>query len=163
MRSSHSLDRLDTAFDDDRSVADAGLLLPATLALGDRLCRGPHPAPVDPDPRLTTHSQLAAASGLAGACEEIGSSQSATSHEARPTALRPAFAQVRVRSRAETESIISSGPSPSRHRPLIGGSGLSRLGATLGLFHLRHFRLRNRHETTGQIPEPLERGGVGFG
>ena len=31
MRSSHSLDRLDTAFDDDRLVADAGLLLPATL------------------------------------------------------------------------------------------------------------------------------------
>ena len=33
MRSSHSLDRLGTAFDDDRLVADAGLLLPATLAL----------------------------------------------------------------------------------------------------------------------------------
>jgi hypothetical protein len=32
IRSSHSLDRLDTAFDDDRLVADAGLLLPATLA-----------------------------------------------------------------------------------------------------------------------------------
>ena len=32
MRSSHSLDRLDTVFDDDRLVADAGLLLPATLA-----------------------------------------------------------------------------------------------------------------------------------
>jgi hypothetical protein len=32
MRSSHSLDQLDTAFDDDRLVADAGLLLPATLA-----------------------------------------------------------------------------------------------------------------------------------
>jgi hypothetical protein len=32
MRCSHSLDRLDTAFDDDRLVADAGLLLPATLA-----------------------------------------------------------------------------------------------------------------------------------
>ena len=32
MRSSHSLNRLDTAFDDDRLVADAGLLLPATLA-----------------------------------------------------------------------------------------------------------------------------------
>jgi hypothetical protein len=32
MRSSHSLDRLDAAFDDDRLVADAGLLLPATLA-----------------------------------------------------------------------------------------------------------------------------------
>jgi hypothetical protein len=32
MRSSHSLDGLDTAFDDDRLVADAGLLLPATLA-----------------------------------------------------------------------------------------------------------------------------------
>jgi len=32
MRSSHTLDRLETAFDDDRLVADAGLLLPATLA-----------------------------------------------------------------------------------------------------------------------------------
>jgi len=32
MRSSHTVDRLDTAFDDDRLVADAGLLLPATLA-----------------------------------------------------------------------------------------------------------------------------------
>ena len=32
MRSSHTVDRVDTAFDDDRLVADAGLLLPATLA-----------------------------------------------------------------------------------------------------------------------------------
>jgi len=32
MRSSHSLDRITTSFDDDRLVADAGLLLPATLA-----------------------------------------------------------------------------------------------------------------------------------
>jgi hypothetical protein len=32
MRSSHSLDRVGTAFDDERLVADAGLLLPATLA-----------------------------------------------------------------------------------------------------------------------------------
>src|SRR6266508_51698 len=32
MRSSHTLDRLDLAFDDERLVADAGLLLPATLA-----------------------------------------------------------------------------------------------------------------------------------
>lgn len=32
MRSLHSLDRLGTTFDDDRLVADAGLLLPATLA-----------------------------------------------------------------------------------------------------------------------------------
>ena len=32
MRSSHSLDGLDSAFDDDRLVADAGLVLPATLA-----------------------------------------------------------------------------------------------------------------------------------
>jgi len=31
MRSSHSLDRVDTAFDDDRLVPDAGLILPATL------------------------------------------------------------------------------------------------------------------------------------
>ncbi len=32
MQSSHNLDRLGTAFDDDRLVADAGLILPATLA-----------------------------------------------------------------------------------------------------------------------------------
>jgi hypothetical protein len=32
MRSSHTVERVDTAFDDDRLVADAGLLLPATLA-----------------------------------------------------------------------------------------------------------------------------------
>jgi hypothetical protein len=32
MQSLHTLDRLDTAFDDDRLVVDAGLLLPATLA-----------------------------------------------------------------------------------------------------------------------------------
>lgn len=32
MRSSHTLDRLDVAFDDDRLVADAGLLVPSTLA-----------------------------------------------------------------------------------------------------------------------------------
>ncbi len=32
MRSSHTLDRLETAFDDDRLVPDAGLILPATLA-----------------------------------------------------------------------------------------------------------------------------------
>ncbi len=32
MRSSHTVDRLQTHFDDDRLVADAGLLLPATLA-----------------------------------------------------------------------------------------------------------------------------------
>ena len=53
MRSSHSLDGVGPAFDDDRLVADAGLLLPATLVshlglrelvdehldLGDRLGR----------------------------------------------------------------------------------------------------------------------------
>lgn len=32
MRSSHTLDHLDATFDDERLVADAGLLLPATLA-----------------------------------------------------------------------------------------------------------------------------------
>ena len=32
MRSSHSLDRIDTAFDGTQLVGDVGLLLPATLA-----------------------------------------------------------------------------------------------------------------------------------
>ena len=31
-RSSHTLDRFDVSFDDDHLIADAGLLLPATLA-----------------------------------------------------------------------------------------------------------------------------------
>ena len=40
MRSSHSLDALSVQFDDDNAVADAGLLLPATLAqhLGLKSC-----------------------------------------------------------------------------------------------------------------------------
>ena len=37
MRSSHSLDRLDVIFDDEHAVADAGLMLPATLAQHLRL------------------------------------------------------------------------------------------------------------------------------
>jgi DDE family transposase len=37
MRSSHSLDRLDVTFDDAHAVADAGLILPATLAQHLRL------------------------------------------------------------------------------------------------------------------------------
>ena len=32
MRSSHTLDQLDTCFDDTHAIANAGLLLPATLA-----------------------------------------------------------------------------------------------------------------------------------
>lgn len=45
MRSSHSLDRVGTAFDDDRLVADAGLLMPATVAshLGLRELVDEHP------------------------------------------------------------------------------------------------------------------------
>jgi len=37
MRSSHTLDRVDVAFDDDHLVADAGLLLPATLVVNAAL------------------------------------------------------------------------------------------------------------------------------
>jgi len=60
MRSSHSLDRLDTAFDDDRLVADAGLLLPATLAahLGLREL-------------IETHLDLGAAPGRANAGDKL--------------------------------------------------------------------------------------------
>jgi hypothetical protein len=60
MRSSHSLARLDAAFDDDRLVADAGLLLPATLAhhLGLRELVNKHPhlgaSPVRPTPATSS-------------------------------------------------------------------------------------------------------------
>src|SRR5664280_1438731 len=60
MRSSHSLDRLDTAFDDERLVADAGLLLPATLAhhLGLREL-------------VETHLDLGAAAGRANVGDKL--------------------------------------------------------------------------------------------
>ena len=71
MRSSHSLDRLDTAFDDDRLVADAGLLLPATLAhhLGLRelverhLNLGDRPGRANPGDKLLTLVMSALAGG----------------------------------------------------------------------------------------------------
>jgi len=71
MRSSHSLDRLDTAFDDDRLVADAGLLLPATLAqhLGLRelvethLDLGDRPGRANPGDKLLSLVMSALAGG----------------------------------------------------------------------------------------------------
>ncbi|HUY98744.1 MAG TPA: IS1380 family transposase [Thermomicrobiaceae bacterium] len=60
MRSSHSPDRLETAFDDDHLVADAGLVLPATLAhhLGLKTL-------------VETHLDLGAAPGRAHASDKL--------------------------------------------------------------------------------------------
>ena len=71
MRSSHSLDRLDTAFDDDRLVADAGLLLPATLAhhlglkalVGEHLDLGAKPGRANVGDKLLTLVMSALAGG----------------------------------------------------------------------------------------------------
>src|SRR5450759_4876798 len=71
MRSSHSLDRLDTAFDDDRLVADAGLLLPATLAahlglkglVDEDLDLGARPGRANPGDKLLTLVMSALAGG----------------------------------------------------------------------------------------------------
>jgi hypothetical protein len=71
MRSSHSLDRLDTAFDDDRLVADAGLLLPATLAahlglkdlVDERLDLGARPGRANAGDKLLTLVMSALAGG----------------------------------------------------------------------------------------------------
>ena len=71
MRSSHSLDRLDTAFDDDRLVADAGLLLPATLAehlglkalVDEHLRLGDKPGAANAGDKLLTLSMSALAGG----------------------------------------------------------------------------------------------------
>jgi hypothetical protein len=71
MRSSHSIDRLDTAFDDDRLVADAGLLLPATLAahlglrglVDDRLDLGAGPGRANAGDKLLTLVMSALAGG----------------------------------------------------------------------------------------------------
>ena len=71
MRSSHSLDRLDTAFDDDRLVADAGLLLPATLAqhlglrdlVDEHVHLGDKPGRANPGDKLLTLVMSALAGG----------------------------------------------------------------------------------------------------
>ncbi len=71
MRSSHTLDRLDVAFDDDRLVADAGLLLPATLAqhlglkalVDEHLDLGAKPGPANVGDRLLTLVMSALAGG----------------------------------------------------------------------------------------------------
>ena len=60
MRSSHSLDRLDVAFDETQLVADAGLLLPATLAqhlgLKELVERVPRPRAARPAGRTSATS-----------------------------------------------------------------------------------------------------------
>jgi len=60
MRSSHSLDRVDVAFDDDRLVADAGLMLPATLA-----------AHLGLKGLVETHLDLGAAAGRANVGDKL--------------------------------------------------------------------------------------------
>ena len=71
MRSSHSLDRVDVAFDDDRLVAAAGLLLPATLAqhlglrelVNERLDLGRAAGRANPGDKLLTLVMSALAGG----------------------------------------------------------------------------------------------------
>ena len=71
MRSSHGLDRLDTAFDDERLVSDAGLLLPATLAqhlglkelVDEHLDLGSAPGRADVGAKLSTLVMSALAGG----------------------------------------------------------------------------------------------------
>src|SRR5487761_263127 len=71
MRSSHSFDRLGTSFDDDRLVAAAGLLLPATLAahlglrelVDEQLDLGSAPGRAHPGDKLVTLVMSALAGG----------------------------------------------------------------------------------------------------
>ncbi|MFO7531227.1 MAG: IS1380 family transposase [Candidatus Limnocylindrales bacterium] len=71
MRSSHSLDRLDTAFDDDRLVPDVGLILPATLAhhlglkglVDEHLDLGPKPGRANAGDKVLTLVMSALAGG----------------------------------------------------------------------------------------------------
>ncbi len=71
MRSSHTVDRLEVAFDDDRLVADAGLLLPATLAhhlglrelVDEHLDLGTEPGAANAGDKLATLVMSALAGG----------------------------------------------------------------------------------------------------
>jgi hypothetical protein len=71
MRSSHRLDRLDVAFDDERLVPDAGLVLPATLAqhlglkdlVDERLDLGDEPGRANVGDKLLTLVMSALAGG----------------------------------------------------------------------------------------------------
>jgi hypothetical protein len=71
MRSCHTLDQLDTGFDDTHAIANAGLLLPATLvarlgieqAADQLIDLGERPGAAHPGRKLLTlvHSMLASA------------------------------------------------------------------------------------------------------
>ena len=71
MRSSHSLDRVDATFDDDRLVPDAGLILPATLAhhlglktlVDEHLHLGPTPGRANVGDKVLTLVMSALAGG----------------------------------------------------------------------------------------------------
>ena len=128
MRSSHSLDRLDTAFDDDRLVADAGLLLPATLAHhlglqelvdrasrprrragpGERRRQAPHPRRCRPSPAAT-------ASTTRTPCGPVGrSGSSASPSRRRPPSARSCAASAGATSASSTGSAGSSSAGPGR-------------------------------------------------
>lgn len=90
MQSSHSLDRIDVTFDDPHAVADAGLILPATLAqhLGLReldthvdLGEAPGHANVGHKAMTLIHSALAGGDSIDDAdALRAGSTQAALGH-----------------------------------------------------------------------------------
>jgi len=103
MASSHSLDQLDIAFDDTHAIANAGLLLPATLAerLGieqaaDALIDlGERPGAARPGRKLLTlvHSMLAGADCIDDAvrreapCNRVGCKSPPPACRSRPVKL----------------------------------------------------------------------------
>ena len=123
MRSSHVvLDRVDVAFDDERSVAHAGLLLPATLAerlgierVSDQLVDlGDRPGAARPGRKLLTllHGLVAG-----GDCVEdvealrCGSTESVLGHRVMAASTVGTWLRVHVRPRS---------PARPGHRELLG-------------------------------------------
>ena len=130
MRSSHSLDRLDTAFDDDRLVAGAGLLLPATLAahlglkdlVDEHLNLGDRPGRANAGDKLLTLVMSALAGGDciddADALRAGGTAgSSVTRSRRRPPSARSCAASAGATSASSTGSAGCSSPGPGRRVP----------------------------------------------
>ena len=176
MRSSHALDQLDIAFDDPHAVANAGLLLPATLAerLGieqatDQLIDlGDRPGAAHPGRKLLTlvHAMVAGGDCIDDAeLLRCGPTGSVLGHRV----MAPSTVGTFLRASPSATSASSTG-SPARSWPGVGGGCRARRRPDdhrRGLHHLRGARLPQAgrrlrlHPPLGYHPLLATRAGTG--
>ena len=130
MRSSHSPDAISVTFDDDHAVADAGLILAATLAEGLMLRElvdthvdlGSAPGAANAGDKAMTliSSALAGASGSTtptGCALALPARSSATASRRRPRSARSCARSPGDRPASSTRSPARPWPAPGRPAP----------------------------------------------